>query len=71
MRFALAILFTLAIWTVALAADRPVYRPGEIDKFGTYSLRYYEKRWRAMCKGPARYDAMREASAMGRPQPCK
>lgn len=43
---------------------------GPIDKFGTYSLKYYERRWKRMCKTGARYDAMREANDMGRPQPC-
>lgn len=46
------------------------YRPGEIDKFGRYSLKYYERRWNKMCQGAARYDAMREAYDMRRPNPC-
>jgi hypothetical protein len=44
---------------------------GEIDKFGRYSSKYYEKRWKRMCKTGARYDAMREANDMGKEQPCK
>ena len=41
-----------------------------LGKFGTYSLKYYERRWKRMCQTSARYDAMREAYEMGRPQPC-
>ena len=46
------------------------YQPGDIDKFGTYSDEYYARRWKRMCEGPARYDAMREANDRGKPMPC-
>lgn len=42
----------------------------ELGRFGAYSLKYYERRWKRMCQGSARYAAMREAYEMGRPQPC-
>jgi hypothetical protein len=29
-----------------------------------------ESRWEAMCKGPQRYDAMREAADARKPNPC-
>jgi hypothetical protein len=49
--------------------ERPT--DGDIDKFGVYSLRYLERRWQRMCDGPQRYDAMREADSLGKPQPCR
>lgn len=42
----------------------------DLNKFGIYSNKYYEKRWERMCKTGARYDAMREAYDMGKKQPC-
>lgn len=48
---------------------RPI--DGDISRFGTYSQQYLERRWRRMCSGPARYDAMREAYERGLPQPCR
>lgn len=48
---------------------RPV--DGELCCFGEYSLEYYQRRWRRMCAGPQRYDAMREANDRGQPQPCQ
>ena len=42
-----------------------------LNRFGTYSTRYLERRWARMCKGPARYDAMREAYELGHGMPCK
>jgi hypothetical protein len=41
-----------------------------LDKFGIYSLHYMELRWQRMCKGPARYDAMREAADLNHTNPC-
>lgn len=43
---------------------------GPIDAFGTYSAAYYRSRWSRMCKGPGRYDAMREAYERQLPDPC-
>jgi hypothetical protein len=44
-------------------------RPG-IRAFGTYSDHYYQRRWARLCKGAGRYDAMREAYDLGKPDPC-
>jgi hypothetical protein len=41
-----------------------------IGRFGTYSDAYYERRWARMCRGPMRYDAMREAFERGKQNPC-
>jgi hypothetical protein len=55
----------------AMCDKRATYiADGEIDKFGRYSSKYYEKRWKRMCKTGARYDAMREANDMGKANPC-
>lgn len=47
-------------------------RPPEL--FGTYSQAYKDrwqlKKWQAMCKTGARYQAMSEAYAAGKPDPC-
>lgn len=43
---------------------------GDISRFGTYSAAYYRSRWTRMCKGPQRYDAMREAYDRKQPDPC-
>lgn len=48
--------------------ERPI--DGDIGSFGVYSPAYYARRWRRMCAGPQRYDAMREANELGRPMPC-
>ena len=40
------------------------------DRYYRYGDHYYERRWRIMCLGPARYDAMAEAYELGRPNPC-
>jgi hypothetical protein len=48
----------------------PVIESMQLGRFGTYSDEYYARRWRRMCDGPARYDAMREAADRGRPNPC-
>ena len=42
----------------------------DISKFGRYGDAYYQRRWRRMCLGAARYDAMREADELGKPNPC-
>lgn len=42
----------------------------DLTRFGIYSDAYYARRWRRMCAGAARYDAMREANDMGRGNPC-
>jgi len=52
-------------------SDHLVYGPKRIGDFGTYSAHYLNRRWQRMCKGPQRYEAMREAYEHGRPPPCK
>jgi hypothetical protein len=42
-----------------------------LNLFGVYSRHYMHRRWKRMCKGPERYDAMREAYERGMPQPCQ
>ena len=42
----------------------------QLGRFGTYSDEYYARRWKRMCAGSARYEAMREANDRGRPMPC-
>lgn len=51
--------------TMGYSYDRP------IGLFGTYSTHYMQRRWARMCKGPMRYEAMREAFELGRPNPCR
>jgi hypothetical protein len=46
------------------------YQRSRLDRFGQYGDAYYERRWFKMCKGPARYDAMREAYELGKKNPC-
>ncbi len=41
-----------------------------IDRFGAYADHYYYRRWARLCKGAGRYDAMREAYDLGKPDPC-
>jgi hypothetical protein len=52
----------------ARAAD--VYRPNQQPMFGTYSQAYLErqqaKRWKELCKGGGRYQAMSEAYEAGK-----
>jgi hypothetical protein len=42
--------------------------------FGTYSQKYLDrqqaKRWKALCRGGGRYQAMSEAHEAGKPDPC-
>jgi hypothetical protein len=56
------------------AAEASVYRPGEGPSFGTYTRAYADrqqaKRWRELCKGGGRYQAMGEAYEAGKPDPC-
>lgn len=42
----------------------------DLTKFGRYGDAYYQRRWARMCKGSARYEAMREAWDLGKRQPC-
>ena len=62
MIFRLSLLLLLAF---AGAAEASAYRPGENPSFGTYTRVYVDrqqaKRWRELCKGGGRYQAMGEA----------
>lgn len=41
-----------------------------LNKFGVYTPKYYERRWKKLCQGGGRYVAMAEAFDMKKPQPC-
>lgn len=41
-----------------------------LNKFGVYTPKYYERRWKKLCQGGGRYVAMAEAFDMNKPQPC-
>ena len=51
--------------TLGYSYDRPM------GVFGTYSTNYLRRRWARMCKGPDRYEAMREAFELGKENPCR
>lgn len=57
----------LAAFLVAAVFPAWGYWPAQ---FGTYTDKYYEKKWKKLCKGAGRYDAMREAYERGKPDPC-
>lgn len=42
-----------------------------LNRFGAYSITYMQSRWQRMCKGAARYDAMREANDLNTSNPCQ
>lgn len=44
--------------------------PGEVSRFGVYGDHYYFRRWKRMCKGSERYEAMREAFDLKKGNPC-
>lgn len=50
------------------------YTPYAQPMFGTYSKAYLDrqqvKRWKELCKGGGRYQAMSEAYEAGKPDPC-
>jgi len=64
----------LLLLASAGAAEASGYRPGEGPSFGTYTRAYVDrqqaKRWRDLCKGGGRYQAMSEAYEAGKPNPC-
>lgn len=43
---------------------------GDVSKFGRYDDAYMRRRWRRMCQGSARYQAMGEAYDARKPDPC-
>ena len=42
-----------------------------LNKFGTYSAKYYQRRWKKLCLGGGRYVAMAEAYEQRKPSPCQ
>lgn len=77
MKALIALMIVVGVPSPALGADvkipdRLIYDDQKpLGMFGTYREHYLQRRWRNMCKGPARYDAMREAMEIGRPNPCQ
>jgi hypothetical protein len=71
-RLASAVVASIVLSTCAYADD---YRPNAQPMFGTYSQAYLDrqqaKRWKELCKGGGRYQAMSEAYEAGKPDPCK
>ncbi|MDI1264033.1 MAG: hypothetical protein PS018_12335 [bacterium] len=63
-----------ALLCAALTAHAADYRAGEPATFGTYSKAYQDhaqlKRWRSLCRGGGRYQAMSEAYEARKPDPC-
>lgn len=66
---------TIIIVLLGSPAFADAYRPNQQPMFGTYSQAYLEraqaKRWRELCKGAGRYQAMSEAYEAGKPDPCR
>jgi hypothetical protein len=60
---------------VSFQAQADIYRPNAQPMFGTYSQAYLDrrqaKRWKKLCKGGGRYQAMSEANSVGKPDPCR
>lgn len=67
---ALSVLVLMATCTNARA-----YPSNQGPGFGVFSQAYLDrqkaKRWKLMCKGGGRYQAMSEARTAGKPDPCK
>ena len=63
-----------AILLMATCTRAHAYQADRQPVFGTYSKAYQDrqqaKRWRALCKGAGRYQAMSEAYEAGKPDPC-
>jgi len=59
---------------VLVSTQAQAYQPGQHTTFGTYSKAYLDrqqaKRWKQLCKGGGRYQAMSEAYEAGKPDPC-
>lgn len=64
----------IAFLLVLLATPAAAYQPGQQPMFGVYSKAYLERQqtahWRELCRGAGRYQAMSEAYAAGKPDPC-
>jgi len=58
---------------VLVSTQARAYQPGQ-HTFGTYSQAYLDrqqaKRWKQLCKGGGRYQAMSEAYEARKPDPC-
>lgn len=72
MIYFLALALTIGTPTPALGGhtlpERLLY--GAPKSLTTIQRHYLQKRWRKMCRGPERYDAMREAYDLGMKPPC-
>jgi len=59
---------------VATCTQARAYMSNQQPMFGTYSQKYLDrqqaKRWKELCKGGGRYQAMSEAYEAGKPDPC-
>lgn len=70
---------SLFVHTRARAADLEIvplghsrlFTPTITDSFGTYTPAYYQRRWKKLCKGGGRYEAMSEAYELGMRDPCQ
>lgn len=75
------LVISLFIWMAVIFATNKTVKGAEVvdqqpgfGKFDVHSKRYLERqqrRWRQLCKGGGRYQAMAEAYEMGKPSPCK
>lgn len=75
-------LAVIAMLVVSDPVDTKMSRPYFLVNYFYYMLMYHhntarnnhekwlQKRWRELCKGGGRYQAMGEAYEMGRPDPC-
>lgn len=65
----------LAVLLMLIASPAAAYQPGQQPMFGTYSKAHLDrqqvKRWRELCRGAGRYQAMSEAYAASKPNPCR
>ncbi len=68
------VLIFAALLLIATCANARAYLSNQPEIFGSYSQAYKDrwqlKKWRAMCKTGARYQAMSEAYNVGKPDPC-
>jgi len=59
---------------VLTCTQAQAYLSNQQPIFGTYSQKYLDKqqakRWKLLCKGGGRYQAMSEAYQAGKPDPC-
>lgn len=63
-----------ALVLMATCTHARAYHPNAQPVFGNYSKSYQDrqrlKRWKELCKGAGRYQAMSEAYAARKPDPC-